>query len=440
MQNGGFKNCAINSFSDCSNWSFYCPSFPTLWPYSLVENSRERKQEYDVDSSSKSAQFFFKQLRQRRLRRRKRSCWFKPGRSDQWWIKMINGEAPDEFWLKNFRMTKESFLELEAELKPYISPNPNSPNHRSLSSAKKLAVTLYYLKDTGSLIMTANAFGIAVCTVSAVVVEVSSVISKVLGPKYLHLPVDENEMRKKVCEFETKFGIVQAFGCIDGTHIPILRPLKDPQDYFCYKMFHSLNVQAVCDYRGIFMDIECRWPGSVHDAKVFANSSINQKLVSGQIPMTKLSIFPGSQKIPNYVIGDPAYPLTPFCMKEYATCASNEEVIFNALLRAARNPIECAFGRLKARWSVLTKKVDLKIESVPVVVYACFVLHNYCEMNKSYVDEDLLRCQMDLNKRNEDQNPNLVDPVYSGDHSEGDVVRKTITNYIRDNLPDHLVL
>ena len=83
--------------------------------------------------------------------------------------------------------------------------------------------------------------------------------------------------------------------------------------------------------------------------------------------------------------------------------------------------------------SVLTRKVDLKIESVPVVVYACFVLHNYCEINKSYLEEDLIRCQMELNTRNEEQNQSIVDPVYSGDHSEGNVVRKTITNYIRDN-------
>ncbi|CAB4005901.1 Hypothetical predicted protein, partial [Paramuricea clavata] len=86
-----------------------------------------------------------KVLRQRRLRRRNRSCWFKPGRSDQWWIKMINGEAPDEFWMKNFRMTKESFLELETELKPYISPDPSSPNHRALDSAK--------CKETGCYIV-----------------------------------------------------------------------------------------------------------------------------------------------------------------------------------------------------------------------------------------------------------------------------------------------
>jgi hypothetical protein len=58
MQNGGFQNCCINSFSDGPNWSFYCPSFATLWPYSLVENTRETKEDYDVDSASKLAQLF----------------------------------------------------------------------------------------------------------------------------------------------------------------------------------------------------------------------------------------------------------------------------------------------------------------------------------------------------------------------------------------------
>ena len=64
------------------------------------------------------------------------------------------------------------------------------------------------------------------------------------------------------------------------------------------------------------------------------------------------------------------------------------------MLRSARNPIECAFGRLKARWQVLTRKIDLKITAVPIVVYACFVLHNFCEKNKRYVDEDLVHEQI----------------------------------------------
>lgn len=141
----------------------------------------------------------------------------------------------------------------------------------------------------------------------------------------------------------------QAFGCIDGTHIPILRPIEHSQDYFCYKQYFSFNVQAVCDFRGIFKDVDCRWPGSVHDAKVFANSSINKKIKESLLPITYKEIVANRCKVPNYLIGDPGYPLTPNCMREYKTCSSNSKVVFNAMLRSARNPIECAFGRLEAR-------------------------------------------------------------------------------------------
>ena len=199
--------------------------------------------------------------------------------------------------------------------------------------------------------MTANTFGVHQSTVSKVVIQVCNAISKNIGSEYLHLPRTEEEMRTKIAQFETKFGMVQAFGCIDGTHIPIRRPYVNSQDYFNYKQFFSLNVQAVCDARGIFMDVECRWPGCVHDAKVFANSEIHNKLKSSNLPKTFSSLLPGPgyDKIPNYLIGDPAYPLAPFCMKEYQSCKGNSQVIFNNILREARNPVECAFGRLKAR-------------------------------------------------------------------------------------------
>ena len=64
-------------------------------------------------------------------------------------------------------------------------------------------------------------------------------------------------------------------------------------------------------------------------------------------------------------------------MKEYEICKQNEQVALNNLLRSARNPIECAFVRLTARWSMLKKNIDLKLSSVPTIVYACCVLHNY---------------------------------------------------------------
>ena len=371
-----------------------------------------------------------------RLMRSPRSVWYKTGRTDQWWVNMIDHSLPDEEWKKNFRLSRTQFFSLLEELRPYISSKANSPNYRSLRARKKLAITLYYLKDTGTLRMTANSFGIHISTASKTIHNVCNAISQVLGPKYLKLPKNESEMRKKISEFEVMFGMPQAFGCIDGTHIPILRPIDNSQDYFCYKMFFSLNVQAICDSRGLFMDVDCRWPGSVHDAKVFANSSINSKLQSGALPVTYQLLVPGHTKVGSYLIGDPAYPLTPHCMKEYETCNTNAQVVFNNMLRSARNPIECAFGRLKARWGFLTRKIDLKLELVPAAIYACFVLHNICEQQMYYLDPQLVQNQEYLLEHKQQEAKNIPDPVFSGNLDEGSVIRDIITFNIQNNLPE----
>ncbi|XP_057302860.1 uncharacterized protein LOC130637023 [Hydractinia symbiolongicarpus] len=225
-------------------------------------------------------------------------------------------------------------------------------------------------------------------------------------------------MLEKVGEFEAKFGMTQAFGCIDGTHVQILRPSEHSQDYFSYKMYFSLNVQAVCDFRGYFMDVDCRWPGSVHDAKVFANLNIAAKLKDEEIPITYEDILPGRAKVPNYLIGDPAYPLTPYCMKEYHSCSTN-----------AKCYLTTCSGQQETQ---STKKVDLKIDFVPVAIYACFVLHNICELNKCVIDPDLVKIEIEKHKAETQQ---LDYSVYLGNLAEGDVVWEVITNFIQDSLP-----
>ena len=283
--------------------------------------------------------------------------------------------------------------------------------------------------------MTANTFGIHVSTASKTIHDVCEAISYHLGPKYIKLPQNEEQMREKVAEFEAKYKCSQAFGCIDGTHIPIKRPQENSQDYYCYKGFFSLNVQAVCDYRGQFMDVDCRWPGSVHDAKVFANSTINKKLRDKDLPMTYQQLIRGRSKVGCYLIGDPAYPLTSHCMKEYERCTSNSEVIFNNILRSARNPVECAFGRLKGRWRFLTKQIDLNLDLVPMVVYACFVLHNFCEQNNCFVNQELVQQQYEVQIVNQQQTKNFPDPAFSGTLDEGAAIRSIITSFIEKNLP-----
>ena len=186
-----------------------------------------------------------KRLKVRRLCRKPRSTWVVKGRTDKWWENIVNGNAPDTVWKKNVRMSKQSFYDLVHKLHPVIGPKPNTPNYRYLTTEKKLAATLYYLKDTGSLWITANTFGIHQCTVTKIVTQVCHAINTVLGPTYLHLPRDVNEMREKASEFELKFGMIQAFGCIDGTHIAVKRPIDNSQDFFNCKQFFSMFKQYV---------------------------------------------------------------------------------------------------------------------------------------------------------------------------------------------------
>ena len=61
-----------------------------------------------------------------------------------------------------------------------------------------------------------------------------------------------------------------------------------------------------------------------------------------EIPIIYKQIIPIEVKISNYLIGDPAYPLTSFCMKEHESCKSNAQTVFNSMLREARNHIECS--------------------------------------------------------------------------------------------------
>ena len=64
-------------------------------------------------------------------------------------------------------------------------------------------------------------------------------------------------------------------------------------------------MQAIVEFRGLFIDVNIGWPGKVHDARVFANTSCYRK-------GTNDTLFPdwtrriGGVNVPLVVLGDPA--------------------------------------------------------------------------------------------------------------------------------------
>ena len=284
----------------------------------------------------------------------------------------------------------------------------------------------------------ANTFGVSLATLSISLRVVCNAINTELGPKFIKFPNTAQDIKLATSLFESKFGLfhyvlfaMQVIGCVDGTHIPILQPEENAHDYFCYKMKYSLNCQAICDEKGLFVDVEVRWPGSVHDARVYANCQINKKFVSKEYPRVYQELIPGCVPVMPFLLGDPAYPLLPNIIKEYSSCNTDKQLLFNNMLRSARNQIECAFGRLKARWRILNRIVDVELEFATSMIYSCFVLHNYCEINKVDIHNDLVQTQIVADRRIQCCEHHVkLDKLYSYNSSRGKHVRDAVAQYL----------
>ena len=140
----------------------------------------------------------------------------------------------------------------------------------------------------------------------------------------------DGRLREVVDGFKSRWGFPQVVGAIDGSHIPIIRPSESATDYYNRKCFHSIIIQGVVDYRGQFIDVYIGWPGKLHDARVFYNSSFYRKGCQGTLLFSQPVQLEGKD-IPLLILGDPAYPLLPWLMKPYSDTATTtpQEKNFN---------------------------------------------------------------------------------------------------------------
>lgn len=84
--------------------------------------------------------------------------------------------------------------------------------------------------------------------------------------------------------------------------------------------------------------------------------------------------------VPLHILGDPAYPLSEKIVKGFVgTNLSPEDDSFNVYLSSTRMCVEIAFGKLKSRWRMLQKRMDVDTSMSPQVITACCILHNICE-------------------------------------------------------------
>ncbi|TGZ45962.1 uncharacterized protein [Temnothorax longispinosus] len=313
-----------------------------------------------------------------------RRLWMKR-RSYHFWDDIVLNTYDDAQWLESFRMRKDTFNKLCDIVKRELEPKPIFLKSREpLSVQKQVAVALYKLASCAEYRVVGNIFGIHKSTVKKCLYKVVNAINNVMMADYLHMP-NEFEAVEIANNFEKRSHIPQIIGCIDGSHIPILAPADGYRDYVNRKGWPSYNLQAVVDDKCRFRDICIRHPGNTHDAAVFKDSNL-YKNVHTLIPQSSKNI--DGMEVPYLIIGDPAYPLLPWLIKGYPGSVTPEQDSFNVHLNSARVAVEMAFGRLRGRWRILLKRLDVSHTFVPNITSACCILHNFLEYtNEHFVQQ-----------------------------------------------------
>uniref|UniRef100_A0A674IZS0 DDE Tnp4 domain-containing protein n=1 Tax=Terrapene triunguis TaxID=2587831 RepID=A0A674IZS0_9SAUR len=306
-----------------------------------------------------------------KVRAVERQFWARETSTD-WWDRIVLQVWDDSQWLRNFRMRKGTFMEFCDLLSPALK-RQNTRMRAALTVEKRVAIALWKLATPDSYRSVGNQFGVGKSTVGAAVIQVANAIKDLLISRVVTL----GNVQVIVDGFAA-MGFPNCGGAIDGTHIPILSPEHQATEYINRKGYFSMLLQALVDHKGRFTNINMGWPGKVHDAHVFRNSGLFQKLEEGTFFLDQ-TITVGDVEMPIVILGDPAYPLMPWLMKPYTGSLYYSQDLFNYRLSKCRMVVECAFGHLKARWRSLLTQIDLRETNIPIVIAACCVLHNICE-------------------------------------------------------------
>ncbi|KAE8664339.1 Biotin/lipoyl attachment domain-containing protein isoform 1 [Hibiscus syriacus] len=310
-----------------------------------------------------------------------RRLWVKD-RSKDWWDKCNHPDFPDEEFKRAFRMSKATFNMVCEELEPAVMKK-NTMLRDAIPVRQRVAVCIWRLATGEPLRMVSKRFGLGISTCHKLVLEVCAAIKTVLMPKFVQWP-DENKIKRIKQEFESAIGIPNVGGSMYTTHVPIIAPKGNVAAYFNkkhternQKSSYSITLQGVVDQTGAFTDVCIGWPGSMSDDQVLEKSAFCQRATRGQLKDV-------------WVAGNKGYPLMDWVLVPYShqnlTWAQHA---FNEKIGEIEKVAKDAFARLKARWSCLQKRTEVKLQELPIVLGACCVLHNICEMRNETMDPEL---------------------------------------------------
>ncbi|KAL9191554.1 hypothetical protein ACHAXT_001260 [Thalassiosira profunda] len=286
---------------------------------------------------------------------------------------------------RKYRMGKASFYKLLDILRPYlpstgeVRSRPGSVPNGPISKASRLSMALRYCAG-GDPTDICDHHGVKD---REVLRSVWYVVDAIHAAPQLNITFPQTHAEQAIVAqgFKEKsdIDIDVCCGAIDGILIWIHKPSKKdvqaigcgPAKFFCgRKKKFGLNMQAVCDARGRFLDVEIKFPGSTSDFFAFEQSKVKAMIAEDGFLRPGLCLF-----------GDNAYVNAPYMCVPFRNVPPNTpEDAFNFFQSQIRINIECAFGILVHRFGLLRKPIPMNIDvhKTNSLVLALCKLHIFC--------------------------------------------------------------
>ena len=157
-------------------------------------------------------------------------------------------EYTDDELRSRYRFGRESIQFLIDLLRDDLE-RATARNH-ALSTTVQVLAALRFFASGSFLQVIGDTIGLSKSTVSRII----SKVSYALAQKQVHFikwPSTEAEIVQTKRGFYDKGGFPGVIGCVDGTHVKIQGPTENENDYVNRKGFHSINVQAICNHKGM---------------------------------------------------------------------------------------------------------------------------------------------------------------------------------------------
>ncbi|CAL9188496.1 unnamed protein product [Musa hybrid cultivar] len=310
-----------------------------------------------------------------------RRVWVRD-RSSDWWDRYIDPELPDIEFRRAFRMSRATFDFLCDELGSAVAKE-DTALRAAIPVRQRVAVCVWRLATGEPLRLVSRRFGLGISTCHKLVLEVCAAIRNVLMPRSLAWP-DSAGAAAAAARFEALSGIPNVVGAMYTTHIPVIAPRVSVAAYFNrrhternQKSSYTVTLQGVVDPDGVFTDVCIGWPGSMPDDQVLEKSALYQRANSGLLNN-------------QWIVGGTGHALLDWVLVPYAQANLTwAQHAFNEKVGAVQRVAKDAFARLKGRWGCLQKRTEVKLKDLPVVLGACCVLHNLCEMRKEEMEPEL---------------------------------------------------